>query len=172
MAEGGFGVNGGLVFFVAGEPVPQGSHVAVVSKSTGRAFVKSANERSLAYWRGRIATEAQAAMAGAPLVEGPLAIDAQFYLTRPESRPKRERWPDRRPDLDKLTRSVLDALKRVAYRDDKQICAAHVSKCYATAGPPGVMVMLYALSSADESPASSFETRYEDTRGAPGPGAA
>lgn len=47
----------------------------------------------------------------------------------------------RRPDLDKLTRGVLDALTGYAWIDDAQVCAIVASKSYAYDGqPPGCRI--------------------------------
>lgn len=53
-----------------------------------------------------------------------------FVLPRPKSRAMRARWPDRRPDFDKLTRAVSDALEEIAYDNDKRVCEAFVKKWY------------------------------------------
>jgi len=69
----------------------------------------------------------QAYVPTAPL-EGPLALSCVFVMPRP----KRLVWKKRdmprqphtgKPDLDNLAKSVKDALKGLAYRDDSQIAA-------------------------------------------------
>lgn len=117
-------------FWVAGQPVTQGSSRAFVSSKTGRAFVATgAKAGPLADWRHAIATEARSEFAQGLL--GPVAVELKFYLPRPVSRPKRERFPDRKPDADKLARAALDALTGVAFRDDAQVVRLWVGKLYA-----------------------------------------
>ena len=126
-------------FFVAGDPVSQGSMKAYVAGGTAR--VVHSSPKGLAFWRQRIATEAQAAMDGASPLSGAVSVQATFYLPRPKSRAKKYLWPDRRPDVDKLARSLLDALTAVAFEDDNQVIDLRVSKAYASEDhPPGVEV--------------------------------
>lgn len=131
-----------LKFFVAGEPIPQGSMKAFVVAGTAR--VVHSSPEPLAFWRQRIATEAQAAMGGGSPLEGAVSVQATFYLPRPKSRPKRHFWPDRRPDIDKLARSLLDALTSIAFGDDNQVIDLKVRKRYADEDqPPGVSVLIH-----------------------------
>ena len=89
-----------------------------------------------------LGTEAQAAMDGEGPLEGAVSVQATFYLPRRKSpRPKKQLWPDRRPDVDKLARSLLDALTNIAFGDDNQVCDLFVRKVYASEDhPPGVEV--------------------------------
>lgn len=128
-----------IAFIVRGLPMPQGSHRAFVVHSKGRPrAVMTSAAKGLSAWRQAIAQEARRAMNDAALLEGPLAVTAVFGLLRPKTRPKRELWPDRRPDLDKLLRALLDACTGVIWRDDAQIVRASVEKTYSSS--PGVSV--------------------------------
>lgn len=126
-----------LRFSVDGLPVPQGSMRAFVVK--GRAMVTHGKGRELGVWRQAIA--ARARQAGAVPLDGPLAITLAFRLLRPASRRKRDVHPDRRPDLDKLVRSALDALTGIAFRDDAQIVRVLAEKTYSVSFP-GLTVTL------------------------------
>lgn len=53
---------------------------------------------------------------------------------------KRRFWHTRKPDLDKLTRSIKDALTGVIYNDDSQIVGLHCFKEYGD--EPGVDIEL------------------------------
>lgn len=119
-----------LEFTVFGKPQPQGSSRAFVTRG-GRAVVTSDNP-NLKDWRQQVGMAAQAApgYAGA-LIEGPVRVSAAFHLSRPKSRPKREQQPDRKPDLDKLARALLDGITGVVIRDDAQVCRLEVTKLYA-----------------------------------------
>lgn len=72
------------------------------------------------------------------LFEGALLLTLGFHLMRPKSAPKKRRYPDRRPDLDNLTKAVKDALNGVVWRDDAQIVAMLVYKQYGD--PPRVEI--------------------------------
>ncbi len=135
---------------VDGDPQTQAGTRAVPVGGGGRFRHISTGSRGLAFWRQRIADAAQAAMGDRPLLEGPLALSVVFSLQRPKSRPKKHRWPDRRPDLSKLLRAVEDALSGVVYADDAQVCQLFVSKRYAGAPElrlprPGAWIMVGPL---------------------------
>jgi crossover junction endodeoxyribonuclease RusA len=127
-----------LTFTVDGVPVPQGSMRAFLVK--GRPVVTHGGRADLGTWRQAIAARARAA--GAVPVAGPVSIGLTFTLPRPASRPKRDRHPDRKPDLDKLIRAALDALTGIAFVDDAQVVRCHAWKRYATMDPPGLIVTL------------------------------
>lgn len=123
-----------IVFHVRGLPIAQGSTRSWVKN--GRPVITSTS-KGLGAWRRLVADVAQAHAPPEPW-EGPVAITLDFGLPKPKSAPKRRRvWPAKRPDLDKLTRSVLDALTYVIFSDDCQVVEFHVRKEY---GPPGVII--------------------------------
>jgi Holliday junction resolvase RusA-like endonuclease len=49
------------------------------------------------------------------------------------------RYPTTKPDIDKLSRAVLDALTSVWYKDDSQVIQLEAQKIY-TYGEPGVYI--------------------------------
>ena len=59
-------------------------------------------------------------------------IDAYFAI--PKSTPKYKRplmhWYDKKPDVDNIAKSILDALNGAAYDDDKQVVALMIHKEY------------------------------------------
>ena len=76
-------------------------------------------------------------------LEGPVGIVLDFGIPKPKSAPKTRRvWPDKRPDLDKLSRSVLDALTYVIFADDSQVVHLRATKDY---GAPGVAVEIHRV---------------------------
>lgn len=108
---------------VWGRPVPQGS------KRIVRGRMIDVNARALKAWRTTVAAACRVQMSGGA-VDAPVEVTLRFYLTRP-SRP-RWVWPAVRPDVDKLTRAVLDAMTHVVYRDDGLVVAQHAYKAYVT----------------------------------------
>ena len=50
--------------------------------------------------------------------------------------------PTKKPDLDNIAKSVLDALNHIAYYDDSQVVTLQVTKYYS--GSPRVAITLYA----------------------------
>ncbi len=96
-------------------------------------------------WRGAVMEAVQeAARAGAPLLDAPLILGVTFYVPRPASAPRAQRWPDRRPDLSKYLRAIEDPMIGVLISDDSRIVEAHLAKRYATeADRPGADVALW-----------------------------
>lgn len=112
-------------FFVNGKPEPQGSSRAFVVG--GKPVITSAN-RNLKDWRTIVQlTAAQHAQ----MFDGPVEVILHFYLPRPISLPKKVTRHTKRPDVDKLARSVLDSLTGVMFKDDSQVVALEAYKDYA-----------------------------------------
>ena len=120
-----------MQFEVYGKPEPQGSARGFVVD--GRAVITSSNP-NLKDWRNLIAVAAREEMKGLPPIDGAVEVEAVFFLPRPKS-VKREN-PTVKPDLDKLTRALLDGLTNVIYRDDAQVVRAITSKRYVDANTP------------------------------------
>lgn len=129
-----------ISFTVRGLPVPQGSSRVFVGKS-GRAFVATEGNRTrspLGAWRSAIATEARAVMGDLPCLEGPIALEVDFVMPRPRGhyrvngqlKPAAPAWHSGRPDVDKLLRSLLDAITEVVIRDDSQVAVVQATKLY------------------------------------------
>ena len=137
-----------LCEFVAyGRPRPKGSWNWERGKTTPAS--KAEPE-----WSRVVGWTARAAYDGEPVERGyPVALDVQFRLSRPKRKP---RWwaggrliePSITYDLDKLTRSLFDALSGVIYLDDRQVVKALIEKVYVDdTASEGVRVRAYA---ADE----------------------
>lgn len=117
-----------LDFFVEGTPVPQGSKNAYVRG--GRAVLVDANAR-LKPWRALVREAAEDAIADADWET--LDEPCRVYLGFTMPCPKRPRWdvPAVKPDLDKLTRAVFDALTDAGvWRDDSRVVDMKVTKRY------------------------------------------
>ena len=124
---------------VAGDPVAQGSMVAVGSEGAMRH-----SSRELRAWREAVGWQARFAFGTEQPWEGPVRMDLLFRMPRPKSVPQAKReLPHVRPDRDKLLRGVSDALEGIAYHDDAQICAGDTCKRYVREGEePGVLIRL------------------------------
>ena len=62
---------------------------------------------------------------------GPVRVHVSFYLPKPKSAPKRTIPHVKKPDIDKLMRAILDALKGVVWTDDSQVTSISATKDYA-----------------------------------------
>ena len=117
-------------FYAAGTPRPQGSKRGFVQGGQVR-LVESGGVKHKD-WRATVAHAAHDAMDGRAPVAGPLSVAMTFHLSRPKSHPKTRRtWPVKRPDCDKLVRSVADSLTHVVWKDDSQIVELVARKCWA-----------------------------------------
>lgn len=132
---------------VRGVPQPQGSARAFVAGGRAR-VVTGASSGPLADWRHAIATEARAAMAGRPVLDGPVVVRARFAWPRPKSHrgargllSSAPTCKTTKPDLDKCSRALLDALTGVVYRDDGQVVRLDASKAWDDA-EPGVAIVV------------------------------
>ena len=132
-----------LTFTVLGEPKPKGSFRAYTYKrkpEKGGGFgARATNDNpATTSWQNRIAFEATTAQrrGGVQLVlAGGIEIQVTFYLPRPKSLSKSYAGPHlKKPDLDKLQRALLDALKGVLYEDDSQVVFMEAWKFYAAIG--------------------------------------
>lgn len=132
-----------LTFTAWGNAAPKGSAKGFVvrSKATGkaRAVVTHDNPRTKD-WQQTIAHAANLAIGRQPHTQAPFFIEAGeavratavFYLARPKSlRKKTNVHHTKKPDLDKLTRTVNDALTGIVWNDDAQIVDLQVRKRYA-----------------------------------------
>jgi len=149
-----------IEFFVPGLPKTAGSKRVFLNKKTGRPMVTDTSGKKGKDWRIDIQRAAWQAYDGPPLIV-PLSVTLAFRLPRPkahygtgknaavlkESAPRRHIV---RPDIDKLSRAVLDALKGVVWRDDAQVWAKSAMKGYADGEPPGVRVQVRCAEAADD----------------------
>lgn len=144
-------------FRVRGIPVPQGSMRALLTKQ-GRAVAVNSNSSRLALWRNDVVeAAAKCAPAVGPL-QGAVSVRLEFRLPRPKShyrtganadllRDAAPLYPAKAPDIDKLTRCILDALTVAGFiNDDALVVALDASKRFATlANPSGVRIEVTAL---------------------------
>lgn len=124
-------------FFVPGIPVPKGSGRAIIHRHTKKATYLPDNEKTKD-WQMDVRI---IALRHKPseVTRKAVLVRLTFCLPRPASvSRKKRRYPIVKPDLDKLSRAVLDAPTGIAYGDDSQVVSIDVKKVYAD--PPGVFV--------------------------------
>ena len=126
-------------FFWKGTPRGQGRPRFSRANGAYKSSEDKAYERALcmAYW---------AEHAGKRPLDGPLTIRIKAIFPIPKSKPKQEQElmrrgeikPTCRPDMDNIQKSVLDALNKVAFPDDKAVTWLIGQKVYGDV--PGVYV--------------------------------
>jgi Holliday junction resolvase RusA-like endonuclease len=127
-----------LEFRVFGVAQQMGSKRAFIPKGWTRPVITDSN-RNLKSWQQLVADAASQAITKLPASERRLLIDGvrltvAFYLPRPKSLAKRVTAHTKTPDVDKCIRALSDALTRVVFQDDAQICDLVAMKRYAAPG--------------------------------------
>lgn len=146
-----------LVVTVHGNPAPQGSKRGYVRGGKVQLVESSKNVKP---WREAVKWAIHSYGDGYGFGDwtgdGPIRVDVVFTVPKPASAPKTRRtWPARRPDLDKLIRSTLDAITDSgAIRDDGQIVEITAAKRYPGEGDhaltaPGAWIRLTVVDAAD-----------------------
>ena len=115
-------------FTVYGVPQPQGSARAFIPKRWDRAVVTGANAKNKP-WRQQVSGMALVAMQNRSIVcrPNPVVVKCDFFFDRPKSQ-KMALQKTTKPDLDKLLRSVLDAMTGIVFEDDSQVTACEITK--------------------------------------------
>lgn len=132
----------GIVFTVYGQPVAQGS------KKVIRGHLIEMADARLRSWRQDVAAQAHQQMETRPWTGG-IDVALTFWLPRPKNhygtgknaerlKASSPSFPAVHPDIDKLTRSVLDALTGICFEDDRQVVGLVVTKRYADGQPVGM----------------------------------
>ena len=125
-----------LRFVAYGKAEPKGSARAFVPKGWKRPIITSDNARNKG-WQQLVAEAASAAIGSDGdfrVIESAAALSVTFHLPRPKSLRNRMADHVKKPDLDKLVRSVKDALTDVAWQDDALVIEIQARKRYAEPG--------------------------------------
>ena len=106
-----------VAFFVDGVPVTKGSWKVT---RTGHLRPDNVRERP---WANAVAWTAKSV--GVQPVDGPVTISIDCYYPSPKK--PTHAFPSRN-DVDKAARSVLDALKGIAWQEDQQVVDLRATK--------------------------------------------
>jgi crossover junction endodeoxyribonuclease RusA len=144
----------GVTFEVRDIPAPQGS-----KRHVGHGILVESSKK-VKPWREAVRAECVAALIDTgekTAMTGPVEVAIWFYLPRPKShyrtgkmaaylRDDAPAFCSKRPDVDKLIRSTLDALTAAGlYGDDGQVARLNVDKCYAVPAPVGAVITVRPL---------------------------
>lgn len=144
---------------VYGTAIPQGSKSAF--QRGGRIVVTETGGAKHKKWRKTVADAGakwRSDNGGEPF-DGPLIVNLSFYLPKPASKPSWKIWCDVKPDLDKLTRSILDSLtgKDNIMSNDSRVVMLNTIKQYAVTDDPRVEIEVIEISEAKGKPATLFD---------------
>ena len=124
--------------FVRGDAKPKGSKRAFIVKN--HAVLVDANKDTKS-WQYLVSETLTQEYQHAPMCE-PVEVTLLFYLHQPKTCPKRK-WPYVKPDVDKLARTILDALTGTVIIDDAQVISLTTEKRYGLI--PGVEIEVHPL---------------------------
>lgn len=136
-----------IAFTVPGQPQGKGRPRIGKIGAHARMFTPA---KTVAY-EGLIAHAAQLAMAGRPMLDGPvevsLAIECQVPASWSQKKQRQalagEVMPTTKPDVDNVVKAVFDGLNGVLWRDDVQVVSLRLRKRYS--GTPCVRVVAQAV---------------------------
>jgi crossover junction endodeoxyribonuclease RusA len=127
------------MLFIAGIPRPQGSKKAF---NRGGRIVLVEAAAGLKEWRelvGILYRQQKLEFHSRPAA---VTVDLTFLL--PQIKKPKLRYPTTKPDIDKLSRAILDALTGIAYEDDSQVVQLKTQKVY-TFNEPGVYITVSGI---------------------------
>ena len=139
-----------IAFTVPGQPIGKGRPRIGKVGQHARMFTPAKTVN----YEGLIAHSAQAAMHGAPLVEGPVSVALSIDCQIPASwSGKKQRMalagevmPTTKPDADNVAKILCDAINGVVWKDDVQVVELTLKKRYSVV--PGVAVRIVELEAA------------------------
>lgn len=116
-----------FIFEIVGEPIAQKQ----TRFSNGHAYDPSKKDKEMIQWQVK-------PYAPSKPLSGPIELSLTFFMPIPKSTSgiRRQQMLNRlilpivKPDEDNLAYLVTNALKKIVYEDDNQICAKHVYKFY------------------------------------------
>lgn len=147
-----------ICFTVYGVPLAQGrprfkrigNHVQTFDPQESRSWKESVRAQAIQYLQSN---------GGVIPIKGGINVYLFFFLPRPKSLPKKVLLHLKKPDLDNLTKLILDALRGICYKDDSQIVRLLVTKQY---GEPHTDIAIYnARNSEDEPVCTAFMEKNE-----------
>lgn len=133
-------MNQEIRFRVYGIPQTKGSAKSFMRPGMRFPVVTNDNVKNKSWAQSVALVAQQHRIPGCPF-EGPIGLTLDFVVPAPKSLPKtRPSFAIKRPDLDKMVRSIKDALKGVFYRDDSQVISLNTIKTYGL--EPGVLIVV------------------------------
>lgn len=142
-----------IVFTIPSVPVAQPRQRHRIMQVNGRAFPHNytPSKHPVVAFKAAVQLAYAAASIGRAPLAGPVRLEVMFFMPRPQrivwkKRPMPRAWADGNPnDLDNLEKAVQDALKALAWGDDKQVVDKHTWKLYARGDePPHCVVKISA----------------------------
>lgn len=123
-----------ITFIVPGKPVGKGRPRAA---ARGKHITLYTPQKTANY-ESTVALAANQAMAGNPLITGPVEALMTIVLPVPVSWSKRKQadalagtvMPTSKPDMDNVVKAIFDAINGIVWTDDVQVVGLRVRKVY------------------------------------------
>ena len=126
-----------IAFVVPAVPVAQPRQRHRVLTSHGRTFAQNyvPTKHPVNAFKASVQHAAREVYPGPPM-EGPIRLRLVFLFPRPKrliwkSRAMERAWHVAKPDADNAAKAVKDALSKLLWRDDSQVCMVLIAKQYA-----------------------------------------
>ena len=126
-----------ISFEVKGKPVAKERPRATVRGGYAVVYTPK-NTAQFEIYVKQVATE----YAPSKLLSGALELRLAFYVQRPQSLSAKVNYVIKRPDVDNLAKSIMDALEGVIYGHDAQVFSLVVTKAY---GAPRVEIVIVEM---------------------------
>ena len=123
-------VNSPKNFIVTGDPAPQPRHRATNRGGHVRMYIPK--NHPVNQWKNNVKDFCNK-LFDSPL-EGALSVEMDFVIKRPKSLPKKQNFHIKKPDIDNLIKSTLDAMNGIVFKDDKQVVCIVAAKHYSSVG--------------------------------------
>jgi Holliday junction resolvase RusA-like endonuclease len=136
-----------ISFIIPGQPVAKGRPRFSTAGRFPRAFTPAKTANYTAWCKSCAAD----AMAGRPLMTGPVWLSLNMYFETPSSWSKWKREaaitgavrPTGKPDIDNVLKAIKDAMNGIVWKDDSQVVEVDCEKAYDA--EPHVMVRVQEL---------------------------
>lgn len=136
-------------FVIYGIPTPQKQTRFAFRGGQPHAYDPSSKDKQHIQW------QIKATAPKTPLL-GPVELTIVFFLPIPKATSSKKRnamlnrvlLPNVKPDEDNLAYIVTNALKKIVYDDDKQVCVKHVYKLYGA--EPRTVIRVRPISQLEE----------------------
>ena len=133
-----------------GQPVAKGRPRATgfidkQGKARGRMYPPD----KTAHWENVVKDRALSCGLEEP-IDGAISLQLDFYFSRPKSA-KNRKYPHVRPDIDNLSKLIMDAVNGVIWTDDARVCRKVSEKHYTDdVRQVGVRVQIMTMEEAGE----------------------
>lgn len=142
--------NPDQVIIVEGKPAPKGSWSPITRGGKTRFIPSNKNSAS---WQKKVKEHCIGYIDEPFLKPEAFRIGLSFCFKRPKShfgtgrnsdklKPNAPKYMIKTPDLDKLERSILDAMTGIIYEDDSQVADLISKKRYSDEGKDGVIIYI------------------------------